>query len=51
VPPVDPPSAEASVDPPAPVAGQRNTTITSADDDLTELIGKFAPDASYLRKD
>jgi hypothetical protein len=51
VPPVDPPSAEASVDPPAPVAGQRNTTITSADDDLTELIGKFAPDSSHRHKD
>jgi hypothetical protein len=45
------PIAETFVDPPAPTAGPRNTTITSADDDLTEMIGKFAPDSSFLRKD
>jgi len=50
-PPVDAPIAETFVDPPAPIAGERNATITSADDDLTELIGKFAPDSSDLRKD
>jgi hypothetical protein len=44
------PIADALVDPPAPTAGHRTTTITSADDDLTEMIGKFAPDSSFLRK-
>jgi hypothetical protein len=50
VPPVDAPIAEAFVGPTAPTAGPRNTTITSADDDLTEMIGKFAPDSTFLRK-
>jgi len=45
VPPVDAPTAES-----ASATGQRNTTITSADEDLTELIGMFARDSSYLRK-
>jgi len=48
VPPVGAPIANAFVE--APAAGQRNATITSADDDLTEMIGKFAPDSSLLRK-
>ena len=43
------PVAEVFVEPQIAVAGQRNTTITSADDDLTELIGKFAPDSSFRR--
>jgi len=46
-----PPIANAFVEAPAPAAGQRNATITSADDDLTELISQFAPDSSLLRKD
>jgi hypothetical protein len=50
LPPVGGPIAGAFVEPPTPIAGQRNATITSADDDLTELIGKFAPDSSLLRK-
>lgn len=50
VPPVGAAIAHAFVDPPAPAAGQRNATITSADDDLTEMIGKFARDSSLLRK-
>lgn len=50
VPPVNSPSAEAFVDQPAQIAGQRNKTITSADDDLTELIGKFAPNSATLRE-
>ncbi len=49
VPPLDAPIAEAFVDPPAPIAGQRNTTITSADDDLTDMIGKFASDSTFPR--
>jgi len=43
--PVEAPIAES-----APATGQRNTTITSADEDLTELIGMFARDSSHLRK-
>jgi hypothetical protein len=50
VPPVGAAITGAFVDPPAPAAGQRNATITSADDDLTEMIGKFARDSSLLRK-
>ena len=42
--------AKALAEPPAPIAGQRNTTITSADDDLTKLIGKFASDSTFARK-
>ena len=42
--------AKALVDPPAPIAGPRNTTITSADDDLTKLIGMFASDSTIPRK-
>ena len=49
VPSVAAPVAEVFVQPQIAVAGQRNTTITSADDDLTELIGKFAPDSSFRR--
>lgn len=51
VPPAGAPIANAFVEAPAPAAGQRNATITSADDDLTELISQFAPDSSLLRKD
>jgi len=50
IPPVDAPIMEAFVDPPAPFAGRRNTIITSADDDLSELIGKLAPNSATLRK-
>jgi hypothetical protein len=48
--PVIVPPVEASMVESAPVTGQRNTTITSADEDLTELIGMFARDSNYLRK-
>ena len=43
------PVAEIFVEPQIAVAGQRDRTITSADDALTELIGKFAPDSSFRR--
>jgi hypothetical protein len=43
-------AAEIDINPPATPTGGRNTTITSADDDLTELIGQFAPDSSFMRK-
>ena len=50
-PPADAPIAEVFVDPPAPTTGGRSAAITSADDALTELIGKFAPDSTFRRKD
>ena len=50
VPPANAPIAKVFVDPPAPTMEGRNATITSADDDLTELIGKFAPDSTFRRK-
>jgi hypothetical protein len=43
------PAAEVLVEPQVAVAGQRDRTITSADDALTELIGKFASDSSFRR--
>jgi hypothetical protein len=43
------PVPEVFVEPQVPIAGQRDRTITSADDALTELIGKFAPDSSFRR--
>jgi len=49
-PPVRAPIVETFVDPPVPITGQRNTTITTADDDLTRLIGMFAPDSSFRYK-
>jgi hypothetical protein len=35
---------------PEPSVGGRNTTITSADQDLTDLFSKFAPDSTFLQK-
>jgi hypothetical protein len=44
------PIAEAFVDPQAPITAQRTTTIISADDDLSRLIGMFAPESSFRHK-
>ena len=38
------------VDPPRPDSERNDIPITTADDGLTELIKKFAPDSGFLRK-
>lgn len=43
---IDPPP----VDPPRPDRERRDIPITAVDDDLTEMIKKFAPDSNFLRK-
>ena len=42
----DPPPVE----PPRPDRERRDIPITTVDDDLTEMIKKFAPDSNFLRK-
>jgi hypothetical protein len=43
---IDPPPVE----PPQPDRERSNIPITSVDDDLTDMIKKFAPDSNFLRK-
>jgi len=43
---IDPPL----VDPPRPDRERRDIPITTVDDDLTEMIKKFAPDSNFLRR-
>ena len=43
---IDPPP----VDPPPPDRERRDIPITNADDDLSDMIKKFAPDSNFLRK-
>jgi hypothetical protein len=48
--PAEPAKAPVPVDPPEPERGREVIPIAAADDDLTEMIKKFAPDSSFLRK-
>jgi hypothetical protein len=41
---------ETFANPPEPPQVRRNITVTSADDDLAEMIRKFTPDSTFLRK-
>ena len=43
---IDPPPVE----PPRLERERRDIPITAVDDDLTEMIQKFAPDSNFLRK-
>ena len=47
---VEVPSDEATSEPPKPDQEPKHTPSTSTDDDLIELIRKFAPDSNFLRK-
>lgn len=47
---VEAPSDEATSEPPKPDQEPKPTPTTSTDDDLAELIKKFAPDSNFLRK-
>jgi hypothetical protein len=54
-PPLEPPPEEVTVEPPKiepakPDQPRDSAAVTSSDVDLTEMIRKFAPDSSFLRK-
>jgi hypothetical protein len=55
VPPLQPPPEEVTIEPPKiepakPGRPRDSTPGTSADDDLSEMLRKFAPDSSFLRR-
>jgi hypothetical protein len=45
-----PAKEQPSIDPPRLDSERRDIPITTADDDLSEMIKKFAPDSSFLRQ-
>jgi hypothetical protein len=55
VPPLQPPPQEVAIVPPKiepakPDQPRDSAPMTSVDDDVTEMIRKFAPDSSFLRQ-
>jgi len=50
VPSVEVPSDEVTIEPPKPDQEPKSTPMASADDGLTDMIRKFAPDSNFLRK-